>query len=158
MKRIFNIVVGIVTLTFLAACNSSTGLGLNEQASVKTNDKLPENPLLLHIITSSICPKDSTMASLYGNDTAFIYATHHKGREYPAGSILYEVTWRQQADEQWVGANIPKEIFSIERLEYTATGRAIYTIYKGSPLKKVMAKNTLKRVAAISKQRMAVSP
>lgn len=158
MKSIFNIAVGIVTLTFLAACNSSTGLGLNEQASVKTIDKLPENPLLLNIITSSICPKNNTMASLYGNDTAFIYAAHHKGSEYPAGSILYEVTWRQQADGQWVGANIPKEIFSIERLEYTATGQVVYTIYKGSPLKKVMAKNDLMRVTAISKQRMAVAP
>lgn len=158
MEKTLNITIGIFILIVLASCGLSTGIGLNEQASVKTADKLPENPLILPVITSSIRHMDSTMASLYGNETAFGYAIHHSDNQYPAGSILYEVTWLQQADEQWAGANIPKQIHSIERLEYTATGRAIYTLYKGSPLKKVTAVDEASRVAAISKQRIAVSP
>lgn len=158
MKKTWNIVLGMITLTALASCHFSNGIGLNEQASVKATDELPENPLILPIITSSVRPLDSTMASLYGNNTAFVYAAHHSDSQYPAGSILYEVTWQQQVDEQWFGANIPKQILSIEKLEYTTAGSAIYTIYKGSPLKKVAATDEAARMAIITRQRMAASP
>lgn len=158
MKKILNILVGIFALTALNACSFSSGLGLNEQASVHIADELPENPLLLSVITCSIQPKDSLMASLYGNNLAFNYARDHSDRQYPAGSILYEVTWQQQADEQWIGANIPKQILSVERLEYDAKGHPIYSLYKGKPLRKAQAIDEAVRIAIISEQKIAVSP
>lgn len=148
----------LITIMLLNSCQSGPGLGLNEEASVQASDDLPENPLLLHAITSGVQPRDSTMYTLYGNDAAFFYASSHSDNHYPDGAVLYEVTWRQQTDEQWLGANVPKAIITIERVEYTANGQPAYTLYQGAPLKKVAAANPELRLAVISGQRMAVSP
>jgi hypothetical protein len=98
------------------------------------------------------------MYTLYGNDAAFVYAGSHGDSSYPDGAVLYEVTWRQQADEQWAGANVPKKIVHIERLEYAAGGQATYTLYEGTPLKKATVANPALRAGVIAGQRMAVSP
>ena len=158
MKNILHIVFVITTFALLSSCQPQPPLGLNEDASVKATDNLPENPLLLHAITSGIQPKDSTMFILYGNDAAFSYAGSHSDNHYPDGAVLYEVTWRQQEDEQWIGANIPKEITTIERVEYTVNEQPTYTLYQGAPLKKVAGINPALRLQVICSQRMAVSP
>jgi hypothetical protein len=158
MKNILHTVIVITTLTLLSSCQAQPGLGLNEKASVQATDDLPENPLLLNAITSGIQPKDSTMFTLYGNDAAFSYTGSHNDNHYPDGAVLYEVTWRQQNDEQWIGAHVPGEITTIERVEYAANGQPTYTLYQGTPLKKVTIANPGLRIAAISGQRMAVSP
>lgn len=158
MKNILSSVFVLTMMVLLNSCQARPGLGLNEEASVQASGDLPENPLLLHAITSGIQPKDSTMFTLYGNDAAFSYAGSHSDNHYPDGAVLYEVTWRQQTDEQWLGANVPKAIIMIERVEYTANGQPTYTLYQGAPLKKVAVANPGLRLTAISGQRMAVSP
>lgn len=158
MKNILPAIIAFTAIALLNSCKTRPGLGLNEEASVQETDALPENPLLLHAITSGIQPKDSTMFTLYGNDAAFSYAAIHSDNDYPDGAVLYEVTWRQQADEQWAGANVPKAIITIERLEYAANGQPTYTLYQGTPLKKVAAADPGSRLVIISGQRMAVSP
>ncbi len=159
MKKIFSISICTVVSLFFVGCVSKPSLGLNEDASVQVTDELPENPLLLHAITSSIRPKDSTMSTLYGNDAAFVYAGSHIDSHYTEGSVLYEVTWRQQPDEQWTGGNIPERILCITRIEIVANGRPIYAIYKGTPLKKM---NGLPeegdKIMDIIRQRMAIAP
>ncbi len=158
MKNILPSVFVLAMIVLLNSCQSGPGLGLNKEASVQASDDLPENPLLLHAITSGVQPRDSTMFTLYGNDAAFSYAGSHSDNRYPDGAVLYEVTWRQQTDEQWLGANVPKAIIAIERVEYAADGQPTYTLYRGAPLKKVAVANPGARLTAISGQRMAVSP
>ncbi|HEY8893941.1 MAG TPA: hypothetical protein VIM79_03970 [Niastella sp.] len=158
MKIILHTIIVITIPALVISCQSQPRLGFNEEASVRSTDDLPENPLLLHAITSGIQPKDSTMFTLYGNDTAFSYAGSHSDNRFPYGAVLYEVTWRQQTDEQWIGANVPKEIITIERVEYTGNEHPIYTLYKGTPLKKIAGVNPDLRLEIICGQRMAVSP
>ena len=148
-----------LTFAFLSsACHSKNVLGLNEEASLQNPGALPENPLLLHAITSSIHPKDSTIAVLYGNDPAYNYAATNVDGNYPAGAVLYEVTWQLQTDEQWFGANIPKLIKTIERIEFSLGNAPQYTFFQGDPPRKYDPLNKAKRVAFILEQRMAVSP
>ena len=159
MKNVFCVIISILTVFFLASCQSKPVLGLNDEASLRETDELPENPLLLHAITSSIQSRDSTMSTLYGNDVAFVYAGSHADNHYPDGAVLYEVTWRQQADEQWVGAKIPKKIIMIERVAFAKDGDAAYAVYEGDPLKKVgNVAGDDTRMSAICRQRMAVTP
>lgn len=148
-----------LTLVFLGgACRCKKVLGLNEEASLRDPGALPENPLLLKVITSSIRPKDSTMAVLYGNDPAYNYAATNANGNYPEGTVLYEVTWQLQPDEQWFGANIPKAIKTIERIEFSSENTSHYTLYKGGPPRKHDTPNKAERIAFILGQRMAVSP
>ncbi|BAV06912.1 hypothetical protein SAMN05421788_102455 [Filimonas lacunae] len=143
----------------MAGCHSQQPLGLNEQASVQPADELPENPLLLHALTSSLQPKDSIMCILYGNDAAFAYAAKHSDGRYPVGAVLYNVAWKQQPDEQWAGGNIPAAITTVERVAIDAAGMPVYTLYTGSPLKKVAVNGADSlRLSAILRLRMAASP
>ncbi|WP_449435839.1 hypothetical protein [Pedobacter steynii] len=119
MKHNLYIFLSVAVLS-LFGCNPKNGLGLNENASINSLGKLPENPLLLNVITSSIYPKNSSMTVLYGNDLAYNYAKISGDSNYPAGSVLYDVTWQFQADKQWFGANVPEKIRKIERIEFWA--------------------------------------
>lgn len=151
-------VLCLIFAFFSSACRSRNVLELNEAASLQNPGALPENPLLLNAITSSIRPKDSTMAVLYGNDPAYSYAATNANGNYPAGAVLYEVTWQLQPDEQWFGANIPKIIKTIERVEFISDNSPRYTLYKGEVPRKYDPLNKAERVAFILGQRMAVSP
>ncbi|OQP64505.1 hypothetical protein [Niastella populi] len=148
-----------LALVFLSgACHSKKTLGLNEEASLQNPGALPENPLLLNAITSSIYPKDSTIAVLYGNDLAYNYAAANADGHYPAGAVLYEVAWQLQTDEQWFGANIPKIIKTIERIEFSADNPPRYTLFHGDAHQEYAPLNKVERVAFILGQKMAVSP
>lgn len=139
-------------------CNSKKGLGLNETASVLSLGDLPENPLLLHAITSTIQPKDSTTTVLYGNNQAYEYAASTGDDNYPEGAILFEVTWQQQPDEQWFGGKVPKAIKTIERVALTSGGKVEYTLFQGNLHQKTTPINSKERIAHITGQRIAVSP
>ena len=84
----------ITAVLSLFGCNPKNGLGLNENASVNSLEDLPENPLLLNAITTSIHPKDSSMTVLYGNSLAYNYAQTSEDGNYPIGSVLYIVIWK----------------------------------------------------------------
>jgi len=161
MKKQYLTYIGLVAITALlaAGCGAKKSLGLNEEASVQAADELPENPLLLHALTAGVQPKDSTMYILYGNDTAFTWATTHGDSHYAPGAVLYSVTWQQQPDEQWAGGNIPRKMKKVERVAFNSNAAPEYTLYKGSPLKKIPASaaDSL-RIADITGRRVAVSP
>lgn len=147
-------------LGFLISCQSDRQQNLNRKASIEKNEVLLENPLLMTPMTSSIQPKDSTMSTLYGNEIASVYAKNNSDDKYPKGAVLYEVTWKQKPDELWFGANVPKEIFSVEKITFQRDKGYRYEIYKGNPLQKKNANDSkvALRISTIISQKMAVSP
>ncbi|ASK32234.1 hypothetical protein CEY12_20030 [Chryseobacterium sp. T16E-39] len=149
-----------LVLVAVLSCHSDSKENLNKEASVQKNDGLAENPLLMTPITSSIQPKDSTMSTLYGNQIAEKYAKNNSASQYPEGAVLYEVTWKQKPDELWYGANVPKDIFSVEKITFQNNGKCNYEIYKGNPLQRQQTneKNEIPRITFITGQKMAVSP
>jgi hypothetical protein len=149
----------VLFLILMISCGQKSKETVNIRASAQRSDGLEENPLLMSPITSSIQPNDSTMSTLYGNEIAFHYAKQHSDSNYPEGTILYEVTWRQKPDELWFGANIPKEIFSVEKI-YFRGNDYVYEKFEGNPLKKIsIAKvDSDLRQSFILSQKMAVSP
>ena len=136
---------------------------VNESASLVAG--LPANPLQWRIISSSLNPNDSTMATLYGNDVAVDYARSHAEHDYPENSVISLVTWSQQEDERWYGAKIPGAPKSVEFLfvKVGSDGKPSYSyeLYEGAPLALRRAQQTLKptgRVAELLSQRAAVMP
>lgn len=157
MKK-YQIVI-VASLLFVTACkDGNKKINLNQGASFIAADTLPENPLPEKVLTVTINTKDSTMATLYANKIAWLYANSHGDKKYPPGAVLYQVTWKQKADSVWFGANIPKEIQSVERISYTYNSPAIYEMYEGHPLRKSSAQPDTGRIARIIGQKMAISP
>lgn len=149
----------VTALAFLVAgCTSPGKSTLNEKAGIQAADELPENPLLLIPLTFSIHPKEGSMSTLYGNDKAMQHAKLHGDSAYPAGSVLYEVTWKQKADAVWYGANMPDQIMEVERVVFNGDVLPAYELYSGHPLKKVTAPSSAQRIASITGQRMAENP
>ncbi|MEN4760996.1 hypothetical protein ABEG63_11735 [Chryseobacterium sp. C39-AII1] len=146
-------------LAIIISCEQKSKEFLNIEASVQQNDELKENPLLMNPITSSIQPKDSTMSTLYGNEIAFDYAKQHSDSNYPKNAVLYEVTWKQKPDELWFGGNIPKEIYSVEKITFD-NANSVYERFAGNPLKKIQIKEAEEKLRKdfIIHQKMAVSP
>lgn len=50
---------------------------------------------------------------MFGNAVAIEYS-RTSGSSYPPGSVLSLVTWRQQEDRRWFGANIPAQPSKVE--------------------------------------------
>src|SRR6267154_2191753 len=78
---------------------------LNHEAFV-TGEFLA-NPLQWRVITSNASTTDETMSTLFGNDAAVNYARTNAQHDYPNGATLAMVTWTQQEDGRWYGAQIP---------------------------------------------------
>lgn len=154
MKRI------ILPLLFFCiyACNADKVSLINQDASIEMTDAFPENPLLEKVFTSSINIKDSSMSTLYGNRQAWDYAIAQRDAHYPAGAVLYQVTWKQQPDPVWFGADIPGAIKFVERVVYINDHEPVYELYEGNPLKKSRSVVDSSRLAFITAQRPAVSP
>lgn len=150
----------IFAFVLLASCQKNSENILNLEASLEQSDELKENPLLMKPITSSIQPGIKTMSTLYGNDIAFDYAKTNIGSDYPQNAVLYEATWAQKSDELWFGANIPKNLISVEKISFSGKGLILYEMFKGKTLKRVKTdhKNENLRIESILSQKMAVSP
>jgi hypothetical protein len=136
MKNTSYIAVALL-LTVCAGCTNQNpttqgALGLNETASIHELADLPENPLLLHGLSSRIQPKDGTLSTLYGNAIAYNQARSKGAGNYPAGAILYYVTWQSAADKQWFGANVPEQIKTVEQVRFTDEHNAVYTLFTGN--------------------------
>jgi Cytochrome P460 len=126
---------------------------------------LPANPLQWKIITSMLNSKDSTMATLYGNDVAVQYARTHAQHDYPNGASLALVTWTQTDDARWFGAKIPSQVKSVEFVfvRAAADGGTSYSYqsYEGAPLKLQTLQEGAApdlRAAFLLSQRAAVMP
>ncbi len=154
-----NHIILFFVLILMVSCKQKSKETLNVGASVQQNDELSENPLLMNPITSSVQPKDSTMSTLYGNEIAFNYAKQNSDFKYPGNAVLYEVTWKQKPDELWFGGNIPKEIYSVERITFNKDS-SVYEKFQGKPLKPVKTDETEDKLRKdfIISQKMAVSP
>ncbi|WP_426484967.1 hypothetical protein [Flavobacterium sp. 2] len=156
MKPIHSIIIALIIL--LSGCKGNNKDNLNEKASVSALDALPENPLLLSPITFSINPNKATMSTLYGNKIAFQHAKIKADSSYPNGAVLYEVTWKQKGDSLWYGANIPDQIISVEKVQFTRNTIPEYELYAGHPLKKVSSNDESRRTTIILSKRMAETP
>ncbi len=124
---------------------------------------LPANPLGWKVITSGFGPNDTTMSTLFGNDSAVKYARTRGGDGYPTNSRLALVTWRQQQDSRWFGARIPDQVKSVEFVTVASDdSRTTYTYerFAGVPFKRVgtSSKRADERVKYLLSQRAAVMP
>ena len=144
----------------LAGCSGNTRkaepASTNTQATLR--GQLPYNPLAWRPITSSLDNHAGTASTLYGNDTAVVYARSTPGSAYPAGSVLALVTWTQRDDPHWFGAKIPGAPQTVEFV--TIGSRPEYTVYRGSPLTRtnVSSDQAAARIDNLTHQRAAVMP
>jgi hypothetical protein len=160
----FFLALGI--LLMIAGCSSQqpkVAATLNRSASI--NGNLPENPLQWRVIATLVDQTESSMSTLYGNDTAVDYARTHARHDFPNGSKLSRVTWMQREDERWYGAKIPNHVKSVEFVfvKAVANGRALYSYqrYEGAPLKRVAAEEgptPSEAASTLLSQRAAVLP
>ena len=136
---------------------------INQTASL--TGELPADPLQGRVISSSINRTDSTLSTLYGNDVAVNYARSHAQHDYPNGSVLSLVTWKERDDDRWFGAKMPDQPKSVEFVFVAATldGHTSYSYQKfeGSPLKKVVSQDGAmpnEPALALLSQRASVLP
>lgn len=155
----------VLPLTILGCSGNEPRVSAIFNHSASLVGTLPANPLQWKVITSMIDRADSTMATLYGNDTAVGYVRTHSQHDYPAGSQLSLVTWTQQEDPRWFGASIPEVVKSVEFVTVGSAqdGRPSYSYlkYEGSPLQKSVAQESAtpnERAVYLLSQRAAVMP
>jgi len=170
----YSSIILLVCLLF-GACKTKVDKAslYNTEASFTKDDSLPFNPLEWPVITTVMNTKKHTMSTLYGNEIALAHARDSANQYYPPGSVLCLVTWAQQEDKHWFGANIPKKIQSIEVATFDSANGERYTNYQGTPLREYLTvkmrdlplisdihKTTLasERMAYIIGQRMLVVP
>jgi len=128
MRNLIYILFG--GLLFLSSCsNKNKNIQLfNEKA------KLPEgfkfDTFGLKVMASYINKKSGTMSTLYANRTALSHML--KGdKSHTAGEVFALVTWKQQADGHWFGANIPGDLQSVELIiTTTAAAKNALITYK----------------------------
>ncbi len=127
--------LAVALLLGVAGCsapNPALQTQFNEKASLPGG--LPANPMQGKVITSWVDHKSATMSILYGNDIAVQSARTNMQHQYPAGSVLSLVTWKQQDDPRWFGARAPAEPVSVEFLTVDAVAGNIsyqYQAYEG---------------------------
>jgi Cytochrome P460 len=157
--------LGVLLLLMLTGCsqpNARLITRFNREAEV--SGELPYNPLQWEVIASALNHKDHTVATILGNDRAIAHARENATHAYPAGSVLSVITWSQEEDPRWFGGNIPGNVRSIEFVEVQLAQDHVtylYTLYGGSPLKKLVSadeKSPTGRAAYILGQRAAVVP
>lgn len=118
--------------------------------------KLPFDPLSWKVITTMIDKKTQTMSTLYGNDLAVQYARHNEGSNYPPGAALSLVTWKQQADDHWFGANIPATMQSVELVKFpVGAGHDMAATYELSEGHRA-DNNASERISYITSQKASV--
>lgn len=147
---------GIAISLLLAACHQPVPAGriINQKASLPASFGLEQ----MGVITSSINKRQHTMSTLYGNAVSVNRA--RSGATIAPNEKLLLVTWKQKADENWFGANIPKEVQSVEQITTGANpGEAVYQRYGGSSLtlsRDIIAKSS--RINVIFGMQASVMP
>ncbi len=157
--KLFHIIATAIIILSLTACSAPPleGAGqLNKAASLPATFDF--NKMGLKALTSSVNRRNSTMSTLYGNSTAFDYVTNTPDNNYRAGSVLALITWKQQEDKRWYGANIPGELLTIEMVKTGADpGNVSYERYEGQALSPAPKTDTLQQNARI-RYIMALKP
>jgi hypothetical protein len=156
----------LITLLFLSITISSCSSKKSPDEIINKNASLPEalnwEKAGYKVITSYIDKKDSTMSILYGNDLARKTFIASENKIIP-NEMLALVTWKQKADENWFGANIPGSVKTIELIKTSdskngATSIA-YNLYQGkefTPSKDTI--NNQVRIKYIFSQQPSVMP
>ncbi len=159
MKTINLLLTSSIVLLFSACAGHRSDL-INTKASLPSSFHIGDSGL--KVIASFINKKQVTMSVLYGNDLALQTASDSI-KEITAGEIFTLVTWQQQPDDHWFGANIPGEPQSVELLKTTASldGPPIvhYQRFEGKNL--VLVTDTLhqqERIKFIFDQKPSIMP
>lgn len=156
---------GMALALLLVSCqgpNTRVATALNAAAGLAGD--IPADPLGWRVITSALNPPDSTMSTLFGNLRAVEHARTKGGSDYPPGAMLSMVTWTQQEDARWFGANIPAQPKSAEFVTavLATDGRTTYTYqnFEGFPLQErpIPANRASERIAWLLSRRAAVMP
>ena len=101
------------------------------------------------------------MSTLYGNALA-LQKSKDLSEALVGGESFTLVTWKQQPDEHWFGANIPGDLKSVEVLKSNSNGAIVvlnYQRYEGKTL--VLTTDTLdksERIKFMLIQRPSVMP
>jgi hypothetical protein len=141
-------------------------LALYDQAA-SLPDTVAARPLTGKVITSFVNQRDGTMCTLYGNDIAVKSARSGKpvlaqpgSAVYPAGSVVWLVTWSQRNDPHWFGGRIPEVLQSVERLSFGTGPVTTYESYEGMPLvkKQTSAADVQQRILYITARKASVFP
>jgi len=150
------LLVSIVVI--FCGCKSSPDADnlINTKASLPSSFNF--NSLGLKVMASFVNKSQASMSILYGNSIALETSKKNNGKTQP-GEFFALITWKQQADKNWFGANIPGELQSVELLRISTTNIINYMRYKGAGL--VLDTDTLipkKRIAFILSQQPSVMP
>lgn len=102
------------------------------------------------------------MSTLYSNDIAFHNAL--AGTKTPTpGDVFALITWKQQPDDNWYGANIPGDLQSVEIVKTTTANNGAVNInyqrFQGKDL--AIDADTLhqqERISFILNQQPSVTP
>ncbi|MDB5135403.1 MAG: hypothetical protein JWP37_2006 [Mucilaginibacter sp.] len=149
-------VISVPLMMLVAACShpADTQTIINQKASVPAAFHLQN----LRVIASSINKKRQTMSTLYGNSKAINRA--RSGGLVGVGEELMLITWRQKADENWFGANIPANVVAVEKIVTGNDPLAVnYQRYEGPAL--TLATDTSgqhRRIIAIFGQKDSILP
>jgi hypothetical protein len=108
----------IITAFLAVSCKNAKRSYYNEAASALRVSSIDFNPLEGKLISSGIDTVRHLMYTLYGNPVAANHARFHSETDYPAGSVLSKVTWEQQPDPHWFGANIPSSVSAVEVVRF----------------------------------------
>jgi hypothetical protein len=160
MKNI-TLPLGIFFCLLICSCKHNANLPDNINAKASFPDSTPYRPAGLKVITTFINRKDTTMSTLYGNPLALQKAIG-LNRDVAGGELFTLVTWKQQPDAHWFGANIPGDLQSVEVLKTNSNGDKVvlnYQHYVGKNL--VLLADTLytsERIKFILNQSPSVMP
>jgi hypothetical protein len=156
MRLTFTAGVFPLIILLMLGCKPNATDQINNEASITSNSRLPENPLEMTPMAVSLQPEAKTMSTLYGNSTA---AKRLKdGADYAPGSVLYLVTWKEKADPDWFGARIPDRVTAIERISFDQNGEKSYTLFKGPAWDSGLELKKEERLAIILSIPIATSP
>lgn len=124
-------VVIIMVASVISSCGRSKAPSYNEKASDLRLGAIDFNPLEGQLVSSGIDTPKHQMFTLYGNPVAVNHVRFHAATDFPAGSVLSKVTWQQEADPHWFGANIPAGVVSVEVVRFvTGTDGIIRPVYR----------------------------
>ena len=145
----------------ICSCNNNDDVpdNINAKASLPYSAKF--STAGLKVITSFIDKKAGTMSTLYGNEPALQKATS-LNQSMVRDALFKLVTWKQQPDEHWFGADIPGDLQSVEILKTAPGGDSVvvnYQRYQGKTF--VLNTDTLhqsERIKFILSQRPSVMP
>jgi hypothetical protein len=161
MKSIKYLFLAVIVLGMYACAHKPTIDELtNPPAALPASFKFDQ--LGLKVITSFINKKQGTASTLYGNPLALKTAIAGTN-EVVAGEVLALVTWKQQDDQHWFGANIPGSLQQVELIKSTSSVEkpivVSYARYEGKSL--TLNPDTLNnqdRIKYILSQKPAIMP